>query len=247
MGDALAGFADPGVGGPSTGPMSHTFVEQRNSWSPPPLPAAQQAGLPPGVAKAASPWPGVAQPSTDAGRAETHLASSERWGGLGEVRRAAVDIYKGMRQGHANAREWLLAAWGTAPRTQSFSDQWHAATLVDMRVQELVQTAGAASLSDAMLKDDQLEVLLRQLAAAREYRLSGDAEAANHVLGVQPSGASVVPTWLASEARAHSTAMYQQGIRTRGRATEKGDGGKGGGGRGGGRGRASPKAAASSS
>ena len=65
----------------------------------------------------------------------------------------------------------------------------------------------------ALQSDDILEALLRQLAAAREYRLTGDTEMCNHILGVRPPGSSVTPTWLADESRAHATAMFKQNQR----------------------------------
>ena len=93
--------------------------------------------------------------------------------------------------------------------------------------------------------DDILEGGLRQLAAAAEFKRTHDAQLSNHMLGFRVPGDSVAPDWLLNEGRSYSTAVYQQGLRTRtggqgrgrGSGADGGDGGDGAGGRGRGRGR----------
>ena len=89
-----------------------------------------------------------------------------------------------------------------------------------MRVQEALRF-GASGLSVALETDDQLEISLRQLAAAREYRLTGDDSASAHILAARPPGASILPSWLADESRAYSQAIHKQGLRTRGKGGGK--------------------------
>ena len=103
--------------------------------------------------------------------------------------------------------------------------RWAAATL-----RRLVRTRSARQGAED-LDDDDLD---GQLQIGR-----GDQSAADHILGVRPPGASVAPTWLVDESRAHSTAVHKQGLRTRDKTKGggKGDGKEGGKGRGGGRGR----------
>ena len=82
---------------------------------------------------------------------------------------------------------------------------------------------GPTGISWALENDDQLETLLRQLASAREFKATGDTRAADRILAVQPPGGSVLPTWLADESRAHSTAICKQGLRNRGDRGQKGE------------------------
>ncbi len=71
-------------------------------------------------------------------------------------------------------------------------------------------------LYQLLTSDPEFETLIRQLAAAKEYRITGDAAASSHVLGIHRPEDSVLPSWLAEDSRAFSTAMYKQGVRTRG-------------------------------
>lgn len=138
--------------------------------------------------------------------------------------------------------------------TQQRMDLWHMATTLDLRIKEFADR-GPQALDSCTTTC--LEGLLRQLAAAREYHLTHDAEAANRGLGFKAPGDSVAQGWLQEDARAHSQALYRQGLRNRGRgsggaaaSSSVGTGSTGGGGasaaggKGSGRGRAAPPAPA---
>ena len=143
------------------------------------------------------------------------LCSNDKWQGLsGRLKRAAPDIYYNCRQGHSCVKDWLVASWGANPRSQQFTDLWHAACTIDLRVAEFSQN-GPAALAQGLCSDDILEAHLRQLAAAKFFKLSGDSEGANRMLGYGNPDSSIAPGWLEEESRAHSTAMYKQGLRAR--------------------------------
>eukprot|EP00974_Lingulodinium_polyedra_P053511 5141356-Lingulodinium_polyedra.AAC.1 len=74
-----------------------------------------------------------------------------------------------------------------------------------MRVEEF-QQQGPQALAWGLQHDDMLEGLLRQLASAREYKLTGDAQAAQRVLGFRAPGDSVVPGWLQGDSRTYAQA-----------------------------------------
>ena len=156
------------------------------------------------------------------------LASGGRWSGLSsDLKRAAPELYCSMRQGTANVREWFNWTFGQqAHDTQQSSDLWHAAVTVDIRVEEWLAQGGVQGLAFGLQSDDVLEGLLRQLASAREFKLTGDAPAARAILAMRRPGDSILPQWLADEARSYSTAVWKQNQRTHG-GRGKGKDGKG--------------------
>ena len=140
------------------------------------------------------------------------------------MRRAAPEIYWAIRQaGHANVREWWQSVWGSLPDTQQKSDLWHSATVCDLRLKELADK-GPQALAIGLSSDDVLEGMLRQLAAAKEFKSTHDSEAANRILGFRAPGDSITPQWLQEDARSHSQAIYKQGLRLRGKGKGKGRG-----------------------
>ena len=185
-----------------------------------------------------------------------HMASGDRWAGLSRsMPRAAAEIYWMIRQeGHANVREWWQSVWGTSGATPQRSDMWHAACAIDLRIAEF-SAQGPQALAAALTSDDLLEGLLRQVATAREFSITRDAEAASRILGFRMPGDSIVPGWLRDDSRSHSMAVHKQDMRTKqpknqgggdGRGKGKGkpeDDGGGGRGRGRGRGRGAAPAA----
>ena len=82
-----------------------------------------------------------------------------------------------------------------------------------------------------------LESLLRSLASAKEYVVTGDSAASNSLL-VFKRGGSLLPNWLSDDTKAISKAQHQQDLRARkggdpnpkaqpkGKAKAKGDKGK---------------------
>ena len=158
------------------------------------------------------------------------LASGGRWAGLpSNLKRAGPEIYASMRQGTANVREWFNWTFGQqGPETQQSSDLWHAAVTIDLRVEEWLQQGGVHGLAVGLQTDDLLEGLLRQLASAREYKLTGDGPASRAILAMRRPGDSILPQWLADESRSYCTAVWKQNQRTNGRGKSKGKGDKDG-------------------
>ena len=73
--------------------------------------------------------------------------------------------------------------------------------------------------------DDVLETALRQLgAAAKEFRATRDAAAADNMLAINTGETTLAPRWLREEARTASHAQYKQEVRTRGPRDKKGKG-----------------------
>ena len=106
--------------------------------------------------------------------------------------------------------------------SQQKADLWHTATLADMRIDEY-RRHGPAALAHGLQTDDTLEALLRQLTAARDFNLFGDANASNSMLGIRASGDTVTPQWLQDESRAYSTALHRQSLRARDTKATGGD------------------------
>ena len=100
-------------------------------------------------------------------------------------------------------------------------------------IKEYVDAGGPRALQWALEHDELLEGLLRQLAAAREFKRTGDAVQANRVLGFRTPGDSVLPGWMQDDTRSYAHAINKQHLRVHGRG--------GGGGRG--AGQPDPKAA----
>ena len=70
-------------------------------------------------------------------------------------------------------------------------------------------------LAKGLQTDDLLEGLLRQLASAREFKLSRGSEAAARILGFRTPGDTIAPGWLLDDARNHSQSIHKQGLRAR--------------------------------
>ena len=58
-----------------------------------------------------------------------------------------------------------------------------------MRVEEAIRSGGPAGLKWLLAQDDQIEGILRHLAAAREFKLHGDTHAARSILTLRRPGA----------------------------------------------------------
>ena len=84
-----------------------------------------------------------------------------------------------MQGGHTNMRGWWQAVWGQMPDTQQKKDQFHTATIIDLRIDEFWRAGAAKAVMWALLHDDLLEGSIRQMAFAREFKLTGDEMAAD--------------------------------------------------------------------
>ncbi|CAE8614727.1 unnamed protein product [Polarella glacialis] len=82
-----------------------------------------------------------------------------------------------------------------------------------MRINEYLTAHGTTGLGWALTHDDMLEGLFRQLSAAREFQLTGDAAAASRTLAFRSANESVLPSWLQTETRRWSNQVHRQGIR----------------------------------
>ena len=174
-----------------------------------------------------------------------------------DLKRAAPEIYRSMRgAGAASARDWLSQEVHGQRHTAVWTDLWTAATNVDYLL------GGCKSQTELLTKlasDDALELHLRRLASYVYEMRTKDKVGATAMLAVRPpgAGADLAPTWLVSEATAHSKAEHQRDERvtsagkrdgrpggrgggfsdSSGGGSEQAGGGRGRGGDGGGRGR----------
>ena len=239
---ALQNFAEQD-GAAAAGPVSQTFAAQTgwpgmgasSSTVPQWLGAPGTTASPTAAPLATAPPPGLTG-ARSAASASPGISADElafmcqegRWIGLGSsLKRAAADIYLQMRSsGNANIREWFQNTWRNQDETQQVRDLWHTATLMDMRIQELIKSGGPPALQWGLMHDDMLEGGLRQLAAASEYKRTHDSALAQHMVGFRTPGDSVAPSWLLEEGRAYSTSLYKQNLRTR--APPSGNAGGGG-------------------
>ncbi|CAE8594468.1 unnamed protein product [Polarella glacialis] len=154
------------------------------------------------------------------------LASNERWIALpASYKRAASEIYQLIRSaGHATVRGWFARAWWNVPESQQRRDLYHSATLCDMRINEYLTARGTTGLGWALTRDDMLEGLFRQLSAAREFQLTGDAAAASRILAFRSANESVLPSWLQTETRRWSNQVRKHEIRVCGLKCSTGHG-----------------------
>ncbi|CAE8631456.1 unnamed protein product [Polarella glacialis] len=143
------------------------------------------------------------------------LASNERWIALpASYKRAAGEIYQLIRSaGHATVRGCFTSAWWNVPESQQRKDLYHSATLCDMRIDEYLTAHGTTGLGWALTHDDMLEGLFRQLSAAREFQLTGDASAASRILAFRSANESVLPSWLQTETRRWANQVRKQELR----------------------------------
>lgn len=183
----------------------------------PPLPGQGGPGVvaaPPGVVGGTGVVQGAAG-SAGGGNLD-FLCGGQRYVSLNPAEeRLGADIYFSIRRkGFANYREWVNERWQTAPDTQNRRNIVQNAILADMRIAEFQKAGGAPSDMWGLEHDDQLEVLLTQLASANEFLVTGDSVAANAVLAVDPSG-SVLPQRAKDKGLATSKAVYQQNLRSR--------------------------------
>ena len=162
-----------------------------------------------------------------------------------DLKRAALEVYRSIRaSGAGSVREGLGAEFKGARSSSLFTDLWHVATHIDFILGK------ASSPSEALHwlgVDDNLELLLRRLAAHIYMERTGDRAGSAAMLGVCPPGSAsdIAPAWLVGEVTSYSKAEHQRSERVaadarRSHVVERGHGrarGRGGqDGRGGGRG-----------
>ena len=165
-----------------------------------------------------------------------------RWGNAlpADFQRAGAEIYRSIRaEGCTSVRDWLSQRYSGSRTSSVWTDLWTLAASVDFGLRtarserEVLETLG---------QNDVMELALRRLAAYMYESRTGDRVGAAHMLGTAPPGtdSDVAPTWLVSDATAHSKAEYQRAERAqaafrqrrgKGKGREgKGDKGKGKGG-----------------
>ncbi len=171
----------------------------------------------------------------------TGAAQADRWHSSLplDLKRAAPEIYRSMRsQGAASAREWVDRQYRGDRSSHTWIDIWDLATEVDFRLRDFIEAKDDQGLFRTLAVDDGLEIKLRRLASFLYEARTGDRAGAMHMLAVAPPGSQVdiAPSWLVTEATAHSKAEHQRaeraygarrGARVRGRGGAGGDGGRG--------------------
>ncbi|CAE8743797.1 unnamed protein product [Polarella glacialis] len=123
------------------------------------------------------------------------------------------------------------AQWDTRPQQDlleklASNERWIALPASYKRaageIYHLMRSAGHATVRGwfavpglrwALTHDDMLEGLFRQLSAAREFQLTGDAAAASRILAFRSANESALPSWLQTEARRWSDQVRKQGLR----------------------------------
>ena len=141
-----------------------------------------------------------------------------------DIRRAAPEIYRSLRsQGSASVREWLSANFQGSKQGSQWLDLWNSATEVDFA---MAACGGADAQLRRLATDDNMEIKLRRLSAHVYETRTGDRVGAAHMLAIQPPGAGLdlAPTWLISDATAHSKNEHQRNERVKQAGKGKGGG-----------------------
>jgi len=147
-----------------------------------------------------------------------------------DFRRAAPEIYRSIRaSGKLSVKEWVSNEYkGNRETDPTWQLLWSTAMQIDFA---LAGCTSEADLFQALGTDDRLEISLRELSAHFFEAHSKDSRAAQVIRGVATPGRSneITPSWLVTEATAHSKMEYQRDERTKWKKKPKGKGkGKGG-------------------
>ena len=88
-------------------------------------------------------------------------------------------------------------------------------TAVDLRLQQSEEAAGWAGVNEVLATDDLVEIHLRRLSSFVYGSRTGDWSGANYMLAVQPPGSEmdIAPSWLVTDATAHSKSEFQRSER----------------------------------
>ncbi|CAK0839421.1 unnamed protein product [Prorocentrum cordatum] len=127
--------------------------------------------------------------------------------------RAALEIYRSMRSaGAASVRDWLAQGYTGNKSAQLRIDLWNAATSIDFTT---ARVKSQVELLNLLAGDDGLEMNLRRIASSVYDKRTGDKSGAQKMLAIPPPGAGVdlAPTWLVTEATAHSKMEHQRAER----------------------------------
>ena len=119
------------------------------------------------------------------------------------------------------------------PRNAQWQWLWAQVTQLDFWVQREKRATPAGwdpeEWVEAQLnRSDEMELLLRQIAATVHVRRTGDAEAADRIRGLALPGEEISPSWLIDDGRSYSQQVHKQKAWLRAEA-KVGAGGGGGG------------------
>ena len=133
---------------------------------------------------------------------EPGVSDYDRWATslAPDVRRAAPEIFKNMRQaGAPSARQWLSESFTASRKSPGWLDLWAAASSVDFLLGGATTDSARFTLRST---NDVLEVHLRHIAAYIYEQRTGDGQGAQRIRAVVApgSGADVAPSWLIQEA-----------------------------------------------
>ena len=131
-----------------------------------------------------------------------------------DLLRAGPEIYDGMMRCGTSARDWLNLS-GITRGTAQFQSLWLACSQFDFWVERERKVAPVGwQQSDwvrAQLgRNDEMEALLRSLAATVHVRKTGDRDACDCMRGLAAPGDEVAPSWLLDESRIYSKYVHQQ-------------------------------------
>ena len=149
-----------------------------------------------------------------------------------DMKRGGPEIYRSLRSaGCASTREWISQQFQGSKTSALWVDLWNVASTIDFT---LGRCPNAASESQVLATDDYLEIGLRRLASYVYETRTKDATGARQMLALTAPGASVdiAPSWMVTDATAHSKAEYQRDERVSFAASRRGGGAGGRGGKG---------------
>ena len=142
-----------------------------------------------------------------------------------DLQRAGPEIYRNARaEGAVSMRNWICDQVPHDKRDgPQFQSLHSAAGVVDM---ELAPCRSELEVTQKISASDTCEIHLRALASFVHYRRTKDKEAAQAMLGLRAPGTStdIAPTWLVSQASAHSKSEFQRYERGRAQARQEGAG-----------------------
>ena len=144
-----------------------------------------------------------------------HGSAMSRFSSLPEdLPRAGPEIYDGMMRCGTSARDWLNLS-GISRGTPQFQSLWLVCSQLDFWV-ERERKATPAGWQEAdwvraqLERNDEMEALLRSLAATVHMGRTGDRDACDRMRALAAPGDEVAPSWLLDESRIYSKYIHQQ-------------------------------------